>query len=43
MLLARIQIVTGRHRGVRTYGEVQLDTDGTPSYLAVATRSILTR
>ena len=36
MRLARIQIVTGRHRGVRTYAEVRLDADGTPSYLPIA-------
>lgn len=36
MLLARIQIVTGRHRGVRTHVEVRLDSDGTPSYLPIA-------
>jgi 2-keto-4-pentenoate hydratase/2-oxohepta-3-ene-1,7-dioic acid hydratase in catechol pathway len=36
MLLARIQIGTGRHRGVRTYAEVRLDADGTPSYLPIA-------
>jgi 2-keto-4-pentenoate hydratase/2-oxohepta-3-ene-1,7-dioic acid hydratase in catechol pathway len=36
MLLARIQIVTGRHRGVRTSAEVRLDSDGTPSYLPIA-------
>jgi 2-keto-4-pentenoate hydratase/2-oxohepta-3-ene-1,7-dioic acid hydratase in catechol pathway len=36
MRLVRIQIVTGCHRGVRTYAEVRLDSDGTPSYLPIA-------
>jgi 2-keto-4-pentenoate hydratase/2-oxohepta-3-ene-1,7-dioic acid hydratase in catechol pathway len=36
MRLARIQIVTGRHRGVRTYAEVRLGADGTPSYMPIA-------